>query len=196
MLWWRAGPDAAPVAFRFQDPPRPDAAAAVEALRRLGLSVEILSGDAPGAVSAVAAAVGVAEWRAGASPADKAARMQELRAAGRRPLMVGDGINDAAAMALAHASASPGGGADLAQDTADFVLRGGGAIGGLLPVAEAVAVARRSRRIARQSLGFSLAYNLVAVPTAVAGLVTPLGAAVVMATSSLAVIGNALRAGR
>ena len=196
VLWWRAAPGAAPVAFRFADPPRPDAAEAVAALRRLGLSVEILSGDSPGAVAAVAAAVGVEEWRAGVSPTDKAARIGVLRAEGRRPLMVGDGINDAAAMALAHASASPGGGADLAQDTADFVLRGGGAAGGLLPVTEAVAVARRSRRIALQSLGFSLAYNLAAVPAAVAGLVTPLGAAAVMATSSLAVIGNALRAGR
>jgi Cu2+-exporting ATPase len=169
----------------------------VAALRRLGLAVEILSGDAPGAVSAAAAAVGVAEWRAGASPADKAARIEELRASGRRPLMVGDGINDAAAMALAHASASPGGAADLAQVTADLVLRGGaGGSGGLMPAADAVAVARRSRRIARGSLGFSLAYNLVAVPAAVAGLVTPLLAAVVMATSSLLVIGNALRAGR
>ncbi|GAA0595991.1 heavy metal translocating P-type ATPase metal-binding domain-containing protein [Craurococcus roseus] len=196
VLWWRAAPGAAPVAFRFADPPRPDAAEAVSALRRLGLAAEILSGDSPGAVSAVAAAVGVEEWRAGASPADKATRIEALQAEGRRPLMVGDGINDAAAMALAHASASPGGGADLAQDTADFVLRGGGTAGGLLPMAEAVSVARRSRRIARQSLGFSLAYNLVAVPAAVAGLVTPLGAAVVMATSSLAVIGNALRAGR
>jgi Cu2+-exporting ATPase len=196
VLWWRpAGAEAAPVAFRFADPPRPDAAEAVSALRRIGLGVEILSGDSPGAVSAVAAAVGVEEWRAGASPADKAARIEALRAEGRRPLMVGDGINDAAAMGLAHVSASPGGGADLAQDAADFVLRGGGGAGGLLPVAEAVAVARRARRIARQSLGFSLSYNLVAVPAAVAGLVTPLGAAVVMATSSLAVIGNALRAG-
>jgi Cu2+-exporting ATPase len=195
VLWWRAEPGAPPVAFRFQDPPRPDAAAAVAALRRLGLPVEILSGDGPGPVSAVAAAVGVSEWRAGASPADKAARMEALRAAGRRPLMVGDGINDTAAMALAHASASPGGGADLAQDAADLVLRGGGA-GGLSPVAEAVALARRARRMARESLGFSLAYNLVAVPAAVAGLVTPLLAAVVMATSSLVVIGNALRAGR
>ncbi len=63
VLWWRAGPDAAPVAFRFAHPPRPDAAAAVAALRRLGLTVEVLSGDAPGAVAAAAAAVGVEEWR-------------------------------------------------------------------------------------------------------------------------------------
>jgi P-type Cu2+ transporter len=120
-----------------------------------------------------------------------------LREAGRRPLMVGDGINDAAAMALAHASASPGGATDLAQNAADLVLRGdGGGTSGLMPVAESAALARRARGIARQSLGFSLAYNLVAVPAAVAGLVTPLGAAVVMATSSLAVIANALRAGR
>jgi Cu2+-exporting ATPase len=128
------------------------------------------------------------------SPAGKAERVAELREAGRRPLMVGDGINDAAALAMAHVSASPAGATDLAQGAADLVLRGGAE--GLVPLAAAVETARRARRIALQSLGFSLAYNAVAVPAAVAGLVTPLLAAVVMATSSLAVIGSALRAGR
>ena len=125
-------------------------------------------------------------------PAAKAARIEALRAAGRRPLMVGDGINDAAALALAHVSASPGDGTDLAQTASDLVLRAEGL--GALPAA--IAVARRAQRLARQNIAFSLAYNVVAVPLAIGGLVTPLIAALVMASSSLIVIGNALRAGK
>ncbi|WP_426954412.1 heavy metal translocating P-type ATPase [Muricoccus radiodurans] len=193
-LWYRVAPGAAPVAFRFADRLRPDAAAAVAALERLGLSVELLSGDAAPAVAAAAEAAGIPAWHAGAAPEEKLARVAALRAAGRRVLMVGDGINDAGAMAVAHASASPAGATDVAQSAADLVLRGGDR--GLLAVAEAVVAARGAQRIARGSVVFSLAYNVVAVPAAMVGWVTPLGAAVVMASSSLAVILNALRAGR
>ena len=106
--------------------------------------------------------------------------------------MVGDGINDAQALALAHASASPAGATDLAQAIADVVLQGER----LMALPRTVSLARRAVRLSRGSLGLALSYNLVAVPAAIAGLVTPLGAAIVMATSSLLVIGNALRAGR
>jgi Cu2+-exporting ATPase len=104
--------------------------------------------------------------------------------------MVGDGINDAGALALAHASASPAEGTDLAQAVADVVLAGRL----LMPLPRAIAAARRAARISRGSLLMAGAYNVLAVPAAIAGLVTPLGAAFVMATSSLLVIGNALRA--
>lgn len=191
-LWYRAGAEAAPIVFRFADPLRRDAAEAVAALRRLGLEVELLSGDTPAAVSAAAGALGIETWRAGATPADKAARIEALRAEGRRPLMLGDGINDAAALALAHASASPAGSTDLAQSAADLVLRAEG----LSALPAAIATARRAQRAARQNIAFSLVYNLVAVPTAITGIVTPLIAALVMASSSLAVILNALRVGR
>jgi len=191
-LWYRADAKAVPVAFRFADPLRPDARQAVEALRRLGLQVELLSGDTPSAVAWTAEALGIPDWRAAATPADKAARIEELRAQGRRPLMLGDGINDAAALALAHASASPAGSTDLAQAASDLVLRAEG----LSALPAAIRTARRAQAAARQNIAFSLAYNLVAVPMAVLGFVTPLLAAVVMATSSLAVILNALRAGR
>ena len=191
-LWYRAGPLAAPVAFLFADPLRPDAAEAVAALRDLGLEVELLSGDAAPAVARAAAALDIAEWRAAATPTEKAARIEALRAAGRKPLMLGDGINDAAALALAHASATPAGGTDLAQAAADLVLRAEG----LSALPAAVRTARRAQRAARQNIAFSLAYNLVAVPMAVLGFVTPLIAALVMASSSLAVILNALRVGR
>jgi Cu2+-exporting ATPase len=119
-------------------------------------------------------------------------RIAALRADGRRPLMVGDGINDAGALALAHAAAAAPGAQDLAQGAADIVLRGEA----LMALPEAIQAARRAQGLARQNIGFSLAYNLVAVPAAVAGLVTPLGAAAVMASSSIAVIFNALRAER
>jgi Cu2+-exporting ATPase len=129
---------------------------------------------------------------AGATPEAKAARIEALRAEGRRPLMVGDGVNDAAALALAHVSASPAGATDLAQTAADLVLRSEG----LAALPAAIVTARRAQRIARQNIAFSLAYNVVAAPSAVAGLATPLVAAAVMASSSLIVILNALRAGR
>ena len=186
------GAGAAPVTFRFADRLRADAAQAVAELHRLGLGTELLSGDGPGAVEAAAAATGIGPWQARATPADKAARVEALRAAGRHPLMVGDGINDAAALSLAHVSASPGSGTDLAQAASDIVLRAEG----LAALPLAVRVARRAQLLARQNIAFSLAYNVVAVPMAVLGLVTPLIAALVMASSSIIVILNALRAGK
>jgi Cu2+-exporting ATPase len=189
-LWYRAAPGARPVAFRFADRLRPDAAPAVRALGALGLEAELLSGDAAPAVAAVARQVGIAEWRAGTDPAAKAARIEALRAGGYRPLMVGDGINDAAALALAHVSACPAGGTDLAQTAADLVLQKEG----LSALPAAIATARRAQRLAQQNIAFSLIYNVVAVPMAILGMVTPLIAALVMASSSLVVILNALRA--
>ena len=190
MVWCVAGET--PVVFRFADRLRADAGRAVHGLRELGLDTELLSGDGPGAVEAAAAAVGIGPWQARATPVEKSQRIEALRAAGRRPLMVGDGINDAAALSLAHVSVSPGSGTDLAQAASDVVLRGEGLTA--LPVA--IRVARRAQRLAKQNIVFSLAYNVVAVPMAVAGFVTPLIAALVMASSSMIVILNALRAGK
>ena len=190
-LWYVAGPGAAPVLFSFVDALRPDAVEAVAALGALGLGVELLSGDAGPATAHAAQAAGILTWRATATPADKAARIEALTISGRRVLMVGDGINDAQALAAAHASASPAAATDLAQAVADVVLQGER----LMALAEAVAFARRAMRLSRGSLGLAFFYNVAAVPVAVAGLVTPLTAALVMATSSLLVIGNSLRAG-
>ena len=190
-LWYVAAPGAEPALFRFADALRPDAVQAVGKLSALGLTVELVSGDTEMATSAAARESGIATWRAAATPEDKVTRVAALAAAGRRVLMVGDGINDAGALAIAHASASPADATDLAQAVADVVLQGER----LTALPDALALARRASRLARGSLGLALAYNLVAVPAAVAGLVTPLGAALVMATSSLLVIGNALRAG-
>lgn len=192
-LWYRARPDLRAVPFRFADRLRPDAAQAVADLRSLGLSVELLSGDARGPVEPIARAAGIDTWSAGASPADKAARIADLALQGRRTLMVGDGLNDAAALATAHVSASPANATDLAQTASDLVLQ---TEAGLAALPVAIRIARRAQRLARQNILLSLCYNVVAVPCAVLGLATPLIAALVMASSSLIVIGNALRAER
>jgi Cu2+-exporting ATPase len=190
LCWCVAGE--APVVFRFADRLRGDAGQAVAELQALGLDTELLSGDSAGEVEAAAAAVGIGPWEARATPADKAHRMETLKAGGRHPLMVGDGINDAAALALAHVSVSPGTGTDLAQAASDIVLRGEG----LTALPAAIRVARRAQALAKQNIAFSLVYNVVAVPMAVLGFVTPLIAALVMASSSMIVILNALRAGK
>lgn len=192
MSLWFARPGHAPVRFAFADALREDAPAAIDALRAQGLAPEIVSGDAAPAVARAANALGIETWRAGVTPEGKLARIGQLQSEGRRVLMLGDGMNDAAALAAAHVSAAPAGSTDLAQSSADIVLTAEG----LRPIPAAVALARRAQAIARQNIAFSFAYNIVAVPLAVAGLVTPLLAAAVMASSSLIVTLNALRAGR
>lgn len=172
----------------FSDPLRPDAAAALAALRAEGLAPSILSGDRAGPVAAVAAALGL-EATAEASPQAKLAALEALKARGLRPLMVGDGLNDGPALAAAHASIAPGTASDASQQAADAVFIGEG----LMPVALAVRVARRTMRIVRENFGFSIVYNFLAVPLALAGLVTPLIAAIAMSVSSLVVVGNSLR---
>lgn len=188
---FREGHDA-PVVFRFADRMREDAPASVAALDGLGLRSELLSGDGEGAVASLAWQAGVPAWQSGADPQAKLARIEALKAGGAHPLMVGDGINDAAALAAAHVSASPAGATDLAQTAADLVLQREG----LSALPAAIRTARRAQAIARQNIAFSLFYNVLAVPAAVAGLVTPLLAAVVMASSSIVVVLNALRAGK
>jgi Cu2+-exporting ATPase len=184
--------DAAPVSFRFADRMREDAPAAIASLGSLGLPSELLSGDGEGAVAAIAWQAGITEWRSGVDPIAKQARIAALRDEGHHPLMVGDGINDAAALAAAHVSASPAGATDLAQTASDLVLQREG----LSALPAAIRIARQAQAIARGNIGFSLAYNVLAVPVAALGLVTPLIAAVVMASSSLIVVLNALRAAK
>lgn len=172
----------------FADPLRPDASATLAALRREGIAASILSGDRAGPVAALAATLGL-EAQAEASPKAKLAALEALKAQGRRPLMVGDGLNDGPALAAAHASIAPGTASDASQQAADAVFIGEG----LMPVALAVRVARATMRVVRENFGFSIAYNVLAVPLALAGLVTPLVAAIAMSVSSLVVVANSLR---
>ena len=181
--------DEPPVVFAFEQGLRRDARETVDRLVALGLSVEILSGDRPAAVAEAAAALGVATFSAGVGPTEKIARLETLKAAGHRVLMVGDGLNDAPALAAAHVSLSPVTAVHLSQAAADAVFLGDR----LAPVVAAITVARRARVAMIQNLWLSVIYNVVAVPVAVAGLVTPLVAALAMSGSSVLVTLNALR---
>ena len=169
---------------------RSDAIETVQALRDLGLDLHILSGDRAEAVQPVAEALGIAQWLGGLKPADKIAVIETLKAQGRRVLMIGDGLNDAPSLAAAHVSLSPISAADVTQAQADAVFLGER----LAPVYDAVAIARRARRLMLQNLWLAALYNLIAVPVAIAGLVTPLIAALAMSGSSVLVTLNALRA--
>lgn len=189
---WMHRPGRAPVCFRLKDRLRRDAEAVVLGLRARGLSVAILSGDREAAVAEIARTLHIEEWEAALRPAEKVQRLQQLAAAGSRVLMVGDGLNDAPALSAAYISASPTSAADISQNGADVVFQGED----LQPVLLLLDVARLSDRIARENLALALGYNLLAVPMAIAGLLTPLIAAIAMSSSSLLVIGNALRLAR
>jgi len=186
---WFARPDQPPVCFRFHDKPKDDAKALVAALKARGLGVELLSGDLPGPVASVAGALGITDWRAAQTPDMKIARLEELAAEGKRVLMVGDGLNDAPALMAAFVSMSPATGADVSQTAADFIIQGER----LLPVISTLDVARKGRALILENFGLALVYNLIAVPIAVAGFVTPLIAAAAMSGSSIIVTVNALR---
>jgi P-type Cu2+ transporter len=169
---------------------RPDAVEVTQMLARRGFDLVILSGDRAAAVAPIARVLGIRTWLAGQTPAEKIAAINVLRAEGRRVLMVGDGLNDAPALAAAHVSMSPITAAHLAQAQADALFLGER----LGPVLRAVMIARRARALMKQNLALAVIYNACAVPVAIAGLVTPLIAAVAMSASSLLVTLNALRA--
>ena len=168
---------------------RPDAVEVTKALSRR-YDLRILSGDRSAAVEPVARALGIARWQGELTPAEKIVYIETLKNEGRKVLMVGDGLNDAPSLAAAHVSLSPIAAADLTQAQADAVFLGER----LAPVADALKVARRARALMTQNLGLAAVYNGIAVPVAIAGLVTPLLAAVAMSCSSMLVTLNSLRA--
>ncbi|MCT2539433.1 heavy metal translocating P-type ATPase [Sedimentimonas flavescens] len=178
-----------PVTIRFADQLRPGAAEAVRALSAQGKRVFLVSGDVEGAVSALAERLGIENWHAGALPQEKVALVNDLTAKGARVLMVGDGLNDTAALAAAHASISPASALDAARTASDIVLLGQD----LAPVADALRVAVQARRRIKENFAISIVYNIVAVPIALIGLATPLAAALAMSTSSITVSLNSLR---
>jgi Cu2+-exporting ATPase len=175
--------------FALADTPRPDAAAALAALQRQGLRLHLVSGDATPAVRAVAEQLGIEDWHAGALPEDKLAYVKKLQDQGRIVAMVGDGINDAPVLAGAQVSIAMGEGADVAQAAADMVMLGSR----LATLAEGVGLARKTQKIIRENLAWALAYNLIAIPAAALGHVTPWIAGIGMSASSLLVVLNALR---
>lgn len=189
---WLGDGDEAVARFRVGDRLRADAAEACARLRADGLALELASGDGPEAVAAVAAALAIPIHAARQQPHDKLARVRALQAQGRVVAMLGDGVNDAPVLAGADVSLALASGAPSAHRAADVVLMGGN----LVRLPQTLALARATRAVVRQNLAWALAYNLVALPVAALGLVTPWLAALGMALSSLLVTGNALRLAR
>lgn len=174
-------------AFHFQDELRPDAREALAALASNGLPVEILSGDREETVRRLALVLDIPHL-AGVSPGEKVAHVATIAASGRKVLMVGDGLNDAPALVAAHVSMAPASAADVGRNAADFVfLRES-----LMAVPQAIDIAHQAGRLVRQNLLLAIGYNVIAVPIAIAGQVTPLLAAIAMSLSSIIVVGNAL----
>ena len=176
-------------AFCFTDQIRPGAAAAITELRRQGKSIKLVSGDTAAAVQALALRLSIADWVAGALPAEKVAIVQGLSRAGHKVLMVGDGLNDTGALAAAHVSISPAQALDAARVASDIVLLGRD----MAAIGDATRIAGQAKRRMVENFAISAAYNVIAVPLALMGAATPLAAALAMSLSSITVSLNALR---
>jgi Cu+-exporting ATPase len=176
-------------AIECADTARPESRAAVESLRALGLEPLLVTGDARASASAVAQSAGISRVHAGATPADKVRIVEELRRSGRRVAMVGDGVNDAPALAAADLGIAMGSGTDVAIAASDVTLLHADT----RDAATAVRLARRTSRTVRSNLVWAFAYNVAAIPLAVAGVVDPMIAGAAMALSSVFVVGNSLR---
>jgi heavy metal translocating P-type ATPase len=186
---WVGSADGVEGYIALDDEPSPSAAAALAQLREAGVRPVMLSGDTAAATAAMAARLGLADYLGDCPPAAKAQRIREWQQQGEKVAMVGDGVNDAPALAQADLSITVAGGTDIAGETSDLVL----SRPELTIVPEFIALSRRTRRIIRENLGWAFAYNLVAVPLAVLGIISPVYAAIAMACSSLLVVGNSLR---
>src|SRR5690606_33490633 len=172
----------------FGDREKPGAAQAIATLHQRGIDCQLISGDNPGSVARMAARLGLDRWHAEVLPADKAALIAELRADGSRVAMVGDGINDAPALAAADVGIAMGGGTDVAMHSAGITLMRGDPR--LVPAA--LEISRRTYAKIRQNLFWAFVYNLVGIPLAAFGLLGPVFAASAMALSSVSVVSNAL----
>lgn len=187
-IWMRHG-DHDPVQFCFEDPLRPDAQAVIAALKQNNILPVLLSGDRNDIVADVAAACGIETARGQQTPQDKYEYLERLKADGHCILMVGDGLNDAAVLAAANVSVAPSTAIDIAQNTADIVFTGSA----LQPVLDVYDTAQKTGTLVRQNFALAILYNIIAVPVAFAGFVTPLIAALAMSGSSLVVIANSFR---
>jgi len=175
--------------FTFNDAPRPGAGEVVKAFQSQGLKVTMLSGDAENAVVALAGNLGIDDWQAQVLPEEKARIVSELAESGEKVLMIGDGLNDTAALAASHVSISPASALEATRVVSDIVLLGRT----LSPLANAVVLSRSATRRIKENFGIAAAYNAIAIPIALAGFATPLAAALAMSFSSISVSLNALR---
>lgn len=178
-----------PIGLIVQAEMRVDALTTLEGLAKFGLPVEILSGDNKRTVKAFARAIGVESFMGEAKPQDKIDRINLLTASGAKVLMVGDGINDAPSLAAGHASMAPASASDVGRSAADFVFTRNN----LSAILFAMKIAKKSNRLVRQNFALALLYNMIAVPMAFSGIVTPLIAAIAMSASSIIVILNSMR---
>jgi Cu+-exporting ATPase len=178
----------------LEDPIRPESADAVSELKKLGIRPVMATGDNRGAAELVADAVGIdrSDVHAGIKPEDKLAIIRSEQSRGGKVLMVGDGMNDAAALKGADVGVAVGSGTDLAIDSADMVIVSGGAE----RIAQGIALSRKTFSVIRQNLFWAFGYNLLALPLAMAGLLHPVVAEVAMTFSSISVILNSMRVGR
>ena len=177
------------IALNMAEHLRPGAADMIESLRSDGYDVHMLTGDRQQAADLLAARLGISHVHAGMQPQDKAALVAELTAQGRRVLMIGDGLNDTAALAAAHVSLAPATALDAARVASDGVVLASD----LRAVPQSLRAARRALRRIRQNLAIAAGYNAIAIPIALAGLASPLAAAIAMSLSSVTVVGNAVR---
>ena len=185
-----AGGQAVPICLN--ETLRPDAKASIDRLRAAGLDPEILSGDDRASVSAIAQMLEIEKWRAGQLPADKIRLIEALGREGKKVLMIGDGLNDVPSLAAGHVSMAPASASEIGRMTADFVFTRED----LEAVPFARKIATKARTLVQQNFGLAIAYNCIAVPLAIAGLVTPLFAAIAMSASSIVVVANSLRLAR
>lgn len=181
-----------PIAFQFTDDLRAGARELVQALLKRNISVHLLSGDSTVPVATMAGDLGIAHWKAGALPSDKVDYISHLKEGGANVLMIGDGLNDTAALTTADVSISPASALDAARVASDIVLLGTD----LSPVGSALVTARKATARIKENFRIATLYNVIAVPIAIIGLATPLVAALAMSASSITVSLNALRLGR
>jgi Cu+-exporting ATPase len=186
---WVGTEDALAGFIALRDEPDPTAAQALRQLAEEGVRTIMLSGDSRQTTAAIAAELGLEEYEGETSPQEKARRIKAWQETGEKVAMAGDGVNDALALAQADLSITAAGGTDVAGETSDVVLTRHD----LTLIPWFIRLSRRTRRIIRENLGWAFAYNLVAVPLAALGIISPVIAAATMATSSLLVVGNLLR---
>ena len=178
-----------PVRFSFADQLREDAKDLITALQSAGINTSVLSGDRQEVTQDIAAKLGIETYEGALSPVQKTERIAALKAIGANVLMVGDGLNDAPSLSSATISMSPASAMDITQNAADIVFQGDT----LQPVLTALSTAKFSQTLVKQNFAVAILYNVIAIPLAVAGMVTPLIAAIAMSSSSLLVIANAMR---
>ncbi len=187
-LWFARG-EQKPICFTFEDKLKADAKEIVAGLKKRSFPTSLLSGDREEVVSDIAGELGLTSYSAAQMPQEKIAAINERKKSGAKVLMVGDGLNDAPALQASFVSMSPAEASDIAQTAADFVIQGND----LSPIIEAIDTARKARTLVIQNFGLAFCYNAIAIPLAIAGVITPLIAAIAMSSSSILVTVNSMR---